>query len=349
MSTSTRYARGWFSIVALAAIGWGLAACQSDQMPSSQPLGQQWRVVESIGNARIERNDRLHVKGLRPGDRIGENSRVVTGRRAQLIMSRDDMQFTAGSDTTVILHEGSSSKALSHYQGALSVRLTSPINDEQQIVTPHLITSGTSASFDLEVDDQGTNIAMASGQIAISTTDGLYYATLMAGASARFGNQTNGELQISSAAGMPFRPSPRLDAMSVKEDELRQEAMDTLTELRLASRPEALAKLANDVVVLPAKVETRRDAPCGEAPTCRAKGLQMATSKNLAQPSRYANGPEGRDQLQPIAYPAGAEEPSETAATFSKNPGDNRQQFDRLTEGLLDNLPMVQRRFDWNP
>lgn len=349
MSTLTICLKRWGRFASLAAFGVALSACQSGQPPEFQRSGQQWQVVESIGEARIERNDLLYAKGLRSGDRIADDSRIMTGQHTQLIMSRNDLQFTANGKTTVILPKNGSSEALSHRYGELSVRLASAADDEKRIVTPHLMTSGTSAAFDLQVDDQGTSISMKSGHAAISTSDGRHYVTLTAGASARLGRETNGTLEIQPAKGLPFRPNPKLEAMRANDDS--HPAMTTIqeeTKIRNASRRQRRDPLG--AVVLPAKVIVEREETCRKSQPCKPYAANMHTSSSQNEASHHPKNHShiGTDTKSALV-PASSTELSISGSKTTTLRPDLDQQFDHLTDGLLDDLPSEPRHHEAYP
>ena len=344
MSTLTIGLRRWAGPMFLAIFGLTLAACQFGQSLDVQRVGQPWQVVESIGEARIERHDLLYAKGLRAGDRIADNSRVVTGENTQLIMARKDLQFTANGNTTIILPKRGSSEVLSHRFGDLSVRLASSADDEKRIVTPHLMTSGSSASFNLQVDDQGTSISMKNGSAAISTSDGRHFVTLTAGASARLGRETDGKLEIQPAAGLPFQPSPKLEAVPTSVEQPPSTVMaKAVTKPHQASRSPQQPQEPVEAVVLPAKVIVEGTETCGDGVSCRPHTADMSRNRNegeVMHPPRHVRG----NEAQPSLVPASSVELSTPKSqTTTLRPVLNHQ-FNGLTDGLLDGLPSEPHR-----
>ncbi len=323
-----------------------LSACQKSQLPNVQRLEPSWRVVESIGEARVERHDALYAKGLRSGDRIGEGSRVVTGRHAQLIIAGDDLQIIAGSHSALILGKPSGSRTFSHEQGNLSVRLSSSADDERRIATPHLIASARAATFDLQVDEAGTSLDVVEGQVMMSAADGTSHAILAAGASARLGRLSNGELQVRQAAGEPFRSATAQgDGEPREATEERRQALSALAELRKVSKDNVEAESKGETIILPASSKHVGRRPCVQRTGCpneTAKQPQEQISADI-MPLEKAGGQEqrGRANLVP------ATKESASLPTLSPAPARTRRQrqFDALTDGLLDNLPIADERF----
>lgn len=290
-----------------------LSACQEAPTPTFEQPSASWRVLESQGNARIENNEVFFSRELRPGDQLTGNSHIVMDRSAYLIAAGNGLQLTASGDTSVIIPHNSSS-TLRPIHGTMRLRLASAADNVQRITTPHLTVSGTTAILELSVDDQETTIEVSSGHVALSTSGGEHYARLVAGASARLGEGSQGELEIRPAKGLPFNVSEKLGSVA-KDDDAPP----------LVHRPKQIDQMT---VILPASQQ-------------RAKMLEQSSRSRADQ----------TEQLDaPSVLPAGATiltyPGSETlgGSVNTVEPSGNQQRFDRLTNGLLNNLPTVDKR-----
>lgn len=297
-----------------------LSACQQGQDPELEHPVRSWRVIESLGDARIESSHPLYMNGLRPGDKIAGNSRIVTGRSSHLIVSRGDVQFTASGNTSVVLPANLSPAALSQNHGTIRVRLAAAADAVKRIATPHLMASGTTAVLELQVDDQETTVKVTSGSVALSTSNGHHYAQLVAGASARLGVRTNGQLELKPAADMPFQPSAKLVAAPSNDDAAAPKAkVRPKTMVRKAIKPDRRSAEPDTVAILPAS-------------RLQAKAPKLSKTS--------ADKMDAMDE--PMLLPANSTDPISSDVDATARPTQLQQQFDRLTKGLLINLPTVK-------
>ena len=306
-----------------------LAACQQSHHPKIETAKYDWQVIESVGDARIENDHSPYALTLRPGDEIAESGRIITSGSSHLILSRGDVQLTASGDSSITLPANMSPSALSHDYGSVRVRLATAANAAKLITTPHLTASGTNAVLELQVDDQESLITIKSGSVELSTTDGDHHAKLAAGASARLGAQTNGQLEIRPAAGMPFRPNLALQPFQPDENVSLDQG---------PAKPEhgidLKAMLSNEAEV------DRRPATLREVvilPAARPKIITTAPeTEAMDKESSKHDMPD-----QPTEPPA----PMKAATIDDDAPADQtklQQQFDGLTEGLLGSLPTAE-------
>ncbi len=308
--------RGWRQqMVAMAAI-LALAACQQGPSPDLLQREPPWRVVETSGDVRIEHRGLLYATSLRPGDEFVSESRIFVEKSGHLIMSRNDLQFTANGHALISLPTSGAQTALSHDYGKIRVRLAAAANAAKRLATPHLVASGTNAVLDLHVDDLGTDITVISGTVTLSTSNGRHYAKLVDGASARLGDKTDGQLEIQPAAEKPFQPSPDLDATAT-DDEAPAPKIATKphTTMRKASNPDRRSKETVKFAVLPA-----------------------ARLKTVAQqPAESTESGIGRT-AESALLPAGSTGPAPVESKPLPRRTPLQQQFDQLTEDLLDGL-----------
>ena len=279
-----------------------------------------WAIPELRMDTRPTQTD------LYAGDQIAGNSLIVIGRSSHLILSQDEVQLTASSDSSITLPASMSQPALSHHYGSVRVRLNAAANATKLIATPHLTASGTNAVVDLEVDDQESLITVTSGNIVLSTSNGHHHAQLAAGASARLGIRTNGRLEIQPAAGLPFRGEPRTLGRPLQARSQWNPHRQTDVEIMQASKTlgEHDTKALSDIAIMPAsRPKTKPPAP---------ETAPAVITANYPDPSA------SEEAMQPA-------EPSQSiAADYDDKTGPMtlQQQFDNLTKGLLDDLPIAQ-------
>ncbi len=309
----------WSALAAVTALI--LSACQQGQDPRHLSFQPNWHVMEMRGNVRVENDQGRLMTDLRPGDQVASNSRIVTSRSAHLIASSGDLQFRAGSNTAVTLPAVGSPASLLQSHGTMRVRFTAAADAIKRITTPHLIASGTNAVLDLRVDQQGTNMTITSGHIALSTSDGQYYARLVAGASARLGANTNGQLEIQQAAGLPFQPSKKLGATTTSDDVAAPKVTIAPTaERRVANHRDRRSEGPDELAVVPAS--------------------QPLTIAAKPDPGRNHSSNAGGLE-EPVLLPAASTDPAPFGLDGATRSVRLQQQFDNLTEDLLNNLPTL--------
>lgn len=305
-----------------------LAACQQGPGPNIEQPERSWRVIESLGDARIESDHALHINNLHPGDEIGGDKRIVTGRSAHLIMSQGDVQFTANGKASIHLPDNQSPTSLAPSFGTVRVRLAAAADAVKRITTPHLIASGTIAVLDLTVDERETTIKVESGHVALSTSDGQRHARLAAGASARLGAKSDGRLELRAADQMPFKPIATLVAKP-------QEKLIATPQEKMALVPKSEAK--NKATIRKATMPDRQSVKPAKAAILPASRLKVPPPSPPKAPADRVVAPN-----RPMLQQANSNEPLSPRVDRAARPPLRRDRFDRLTEGLLDNLPTAK-------
>lgn len=312
------------SIVAAAAVMM-LTGCQSGPPPKSQPSAISWYVLESRGDVLVDNGDIFLEKELHSGDQLPGDSHIVMNRSAYLIASRDGLQLTANGDTSLILSGGDSSATLKPLHGALRIRLAAAADDVKRIETPHLTASGTSAVLELRVNDDGTEIKVKSGSVALSTSDGDHHARLVAGVTARLGHETLGHLEIdadniamsSSNEGLGGRPRP---AGFVPDEQTRRSSPIAKPVLKPTYRIDNPSEMT---IQLASKLRSRVLA-----------SNQPSANADIGQPEQ----PSLKAAIMPHQPPSDGNRKARLI--------NQQQQFDKLTEGLLSQLPKATTKTD---
>ncbi len=304
-----------------------LSACQSNQALQPKQTGRNWQVIESLGDARIENSHSPYSTHLRSGDEIVDDSRVVTGSSSHLILSRGDVQLTASSDSSISLPRNTSPSTLSHNYGSVRIRLATAANATKLITTPHLAASGTNAVLELQVTDRESQITVTSGNVVLSTSNGQHHTQLAAGASARLGSKTNGQLELRPAADLPFRPSRALaSTSSSKESDKPDDGFETEALLPDGLKADNLSATTNEVIVVPAsRLKTKILEP----------GMASA-NRSVNKPDSSTSPMKATGTIKRIAIDH--DEPADQIQL--------QEQFDNLTKGLLGNLPTASSKTD---
>lgn len=316
--------KGILSILAAALI-LTLTACHQAAPPELQASMTTWQVLESQGDVRIETDDLLPKRTLRAGDQLQGDNRVAISRSAFFIAEENGLQVTARGGSAVILSSDRSSATLRPRLGTFRIRLAAAADDTKRVATPHLTASGTHAVVKLQVSDRETEIKVESGNIDIATSNGERYARLVEGGTARLGENTRAQLDI-DAATKPASP-PREAPKAGKGGDLDH-------------RQAARAPLP--IVDPPSKPTPELGEP-GEMTIRLASKLKSETAKPEKKSSpveiRHAEARqpiEAASMVRPVI-------PKEADLT-ERRPV--RDEFDRLTEGLLEHLPLATKAPD---
>jgi hypothetical protein len=253
-------------------------------------------------------------------------------------MAQPDFQFTAAGNTAVVLPASGQPGNLAHHRGAVRFRLAAAADAVRRITTPHLVANGTNAVFDVLVDDRETLITVTTGSVVLSTSTGLNYASLTAGAAARVGDQTLGRLEIQPAAGMPFRASAELGTATI--------AVDAAAPKGAAKARHATPPMTATRSMTVAENAARYVEPTGASASKLAAILPAGRPRNPPREPRLERGstedpfavvPERPDQ--PSFIPVASRSHVKPEVDGSARSGPPGNAFDRLTDGLLDDLP----------
>ncbi len=328
---------GWRSInsfpilsIITAVMAIGLTGCQSG--PPSPGESQQsvisWRVLESRGNVAIDNEEIFLDEVLQTGDFLTNDSQIVMDGSAYLIASRSGLQLTASGDTMLNLSVNNNAATLTAHHGKLRLRLAAAADDVKRIETPHLTASGTAATFELSIDDNGTEIAVMSGNVALSTPDGEHYVRLVAGATARVGDETLSALDAGADADEIAGHQPN-DGKSWPSDG----SGETSKHASLAPETQFGQSASQE---FPSLEPMPHIGEPGEMAIRLASNPRPGTSEPEQQGALDA----ALQSNEPALKAAVMSNPTSYNAESSNNEDDLQQKFDSLTEGLLNGLYM---------
>jgi hypothetical protein len=351
-----------------------LAGCQHTVPTSGNLAGGRWLVLERVGQIRSIDAHGREATPPRPGETIADHQRIQTGSGAALILARAGMQVTAHEATSFELAPRSGADLLLE-RGSLRLRLASAINHEARIETAHFGINASHAILSLRAAPAGSELEVDSGSVVLATIDGRHQATLVAGAGAKIDPASGTDLLIRPGAGqayalaVPLQPAipddtsdsassrPIGDVISAMD---REAPMIGLAAgsfagpagqpvIRPASHPEDMDQGRNQeseatepasVTPIPPAAQTFAGRPADAQPVRRSALV-------TADPSVVAIGrtpPEPKVE-RPSVAPQGLA-PRQAGTTRSAAAAPDKMEwldplqlhFDRLTEGLVDDL-----------
>lgn len=295
-----------------------LSGCQ--QMPSStsNAAARPWTVLERIGVVRVGAKGTHHGFDLRPGDVMADGSRITTGKAAQLIVSRNGMQITVSEETALILQDDHTSTSLIQETGRIRLRLPDTAGTDAIISTPHAQVKTASAVLDIRVEDDKTDIAVEQGRAAVLFAES-ENRTLTAGASDSF----DGKPQRPLIAKAPTIEPPG-DAIT-KPASARRYDQAALPDPSLASPPSPAPTPKMKPAFVAAVIDTSEvDTTVAVKPASRLHAPKTALVGTASI--------EASDDTKLSALPSA---PQQAIAPLQDD-------FDRLTEGLVDDLRPVR-------
>jgi len=305
-----------------------LTGCQTSQ-PSpgeSQQSVISWHVLESRGNVAIDNEEIFLDEVLQTGDLLTTDSQIVMDGSAYLIASRSGLQLTASGDTMLNLSVNNNAATLTAHHGQLRLRLAAAADDVKRIETPHLSASGTAATLELNIDDNGTEIAVMSGNVALSTPDGEHYVRLVAGATARVGDETLSALDAGAEAIAGHQPS---DGKSWPSDGSGE-----------TSKHASLAPETQFGQSVSQEFPSVEPMPHIEEPGEMAIRLASNPRPGISEPEQQGALDAALQSNEPALKAAVMSTPTSYDANSSNKEDNLHKKFDALTEGLLDGLYM---------
>ena len=326
-----------------------LAGCQSPPPASLPQAVEPWRVLERIGNVRATRNAEALAKAIHPGDVLIGGHILSTGRGGIAILKTGGVQLTLGENTSVQLSgPGMTDVSLNH--GQLRVRAATAANRKTRIVTRQFDIHSSSTSFVLHANQDGATVSVDSGSIVLATSDGQHRIVLSAGTDAMLNGSTNNDLSIRRASSETFTKVAPLST-TVPDGSVSS----SITPPTSNDRP--IPAEDSDMIIRPASLPSpKRDR---EEPTSSpASPNRTQVVAQDAIPPRHSEIIPATSDIAPKSLTV---EPLDTRP--SNDPGlssssslnddvaspsqrnDNideldilRMQFDRLIEGLADDL-----------
>ena len=295
-----------------------LFGCQLPSSPDTKRLHEAWRVMERVGNVRMNGGRGNDYAPLRPGETIADNSQIMTSGGGLLIISRNGFQVTAGENTSFRLPTTETTSGLFLDRGWLRVRLAKPVDQEVRIKTAQFDINASRAKLTLRATSEGTSLMVDAGSAVLATTDHRHRATLVAGAAAKIGPNSGGKLLIRPASGQGFTQISPLPATSPHSD--------------------------SNLAILPATRAKKPDINRLEAPDSdvNESSLQMPIASPSTPQNDITRSSEGKNVI-PSSMPEGND--GGLTATRPRHQQMNNLtfdplelQFDRLTEGLVDEL-----------
>jgi hypothetical protein len=319
-----------------------LAGCGRTPPSIADRSSAGWLVLERIGAARIE-SGRAMGEPL-PGETLANGTTITTGRSAQLIVSGDGIQLTAGADTSLTLGSENAPNVVRLDRGRLRLRLAAAVDRGARIDATGLAISAASSVLTLESHQDRAHVAVESGEATVATADGRYRANLTAGAAARTAFSAGGALMVQSASGRGFvEAAPLRAAIKENADGASRAALDAQN-VRAST---AIAAAAPAIALVPASrpKPMRSDKPAGpDAAGATASSNRLVAATQAVRPDALSN-----DIVEPIKTRVAPTptRPREEAPDRSGGyvrpavaPHDRLQaKFDRLTEGLIEGLP----------
>jgi hypothetical protein len=292
-----------------------LAGCQSAaERPAPGPAARAdgWRVVERLGDIRHLPPGATSWGPAMSGTLLPLGSQVITGHGGRLILARDDVQVSAGTNSRFTLPDGE--RQLAQSAGTLRYRMRRADGVRLRVETPTLDLEADRAVFDVAVSATATEVQVEDGRIVVATPGDERRAVLHAGHAARSSHADRQVLAVRTAPGQAFeRVGPEvLPAIAPKP----------------AKRPSEPAPGRSSVERGPAATQSDHTAMATVS-----RGLKGSA----VRPAGYrAPQPEAADEVAPAPT---LDQPAAAASSGLEHPVDQRQRrFDRLTHGLLHGL-----------
>ncbi|MEZ5932459.1 MAG: hypothetical protein R3F54_10980 [Alphaproteobacteria bacterium] len=188
----------------LALVAFCLMGCQHAVRTGSDRADGRWLVLESVGDSRSVDARGRQSAPLRPGETVPDGHGIVTGRGAVLILAGDGIQLTTGESTSFQLAPPSGADLVLD-QGLLRIRLAKAVDREARLKTTHFDINASSATLTLQAAPDGSDLVVEGGSIVLATTHGRHQATLVAGAGAKIDLASSSDLLVRPGAGEAYR------------------------------------------------------------------------------------------------------------------------------------------------
>lgn len=251
---------------------------------------------------------------------MADGSRVTTGKAALLIVGRNGMQVTVSEDTTLILQDDHPSTYLTQEIGRIRLRLPDTAGTDATISTPHARVQTASAVLDISVEDDKTDIAVKQGRAAVLFAES-ENRMLTAGASDSF----DGKPQRPLIAEAPTTEPP-IDTIA-KPASVHRYDQAALPDPSPAPPPSPAATPKMKPAFVAAAIDTSEvEATVAIKPASR---LHAPKTTSVGIPSIEAS-----DDTKPSTLPSGPHQAIDPL----------QDDFDRLTEGLVDDLRPLRHR-----
>jgi len=331
-SIRTASRRVWATALILLTVAW-LAGCQSAAerpAPGHAARADGWRVIERLGDIRHLPPGATSWAPAMSGVLLPAGSQVITGHGGRLIVARDDVQVSAGTNSRFTLPEAG--RQLTQSAGALRYRMGRADGERLHIATPSLQLEADRAVFDVVVSTTVTEAQVEDGRIVIATPAGDRRTVLNAGHAARAGQADAPALVVRTAPGAPFErvAAEVLPAAFPRSSDASEPA----------TSPHAPAPDRSSLAPAPDRSSVERGPapqPDHTAMATVSRGLKGSAVRSAGYRTPQPGVP---DDAEPAPSPAEAAAVPSGAPGGPEHPVDERQRrFDRLTQGLLHGLP----------